>query len=68
MKRGIRLLFGMGFLIVLVASWSLLTTNWNEIGKISEELGFSLLWGYIVQISLGFTEMAVAFLLDKRED
>ena len=65
MKRGIRLFFGMGLLIVLVATWGIVTTNWNEIGEMSEELGFNLLWGYIVQISLGITEMAVAYLLDK---
>ena len=59
MKRGIRLFFGMGILILLVSIWGLVTTNWNEIGKISEELGFSMLWNYIVQCSLGITEIAV---------
>jgi hypothetical protein len=66
MKRGIRLLFGMGLLILLVSVWNLVTTDWNAIGKISDLFGWQIFWSNLVFCSVGITEMAVAYLLDQR--
>jgi len=66
MKRGIRLLFGMGLLILLVSVWNLATTDWDALERISEFLGYQVFWSNLVFCSVGVTEMAVAYLLDQR--
>lgn len=65
MRRGVRTFYVMGTLIVFIALLNFLTTPWSALGElIGEPFVWQTIFNLAVQLSVGFTEIAVGWLLD----
>jgi len=56
----------MGVMIIILAFYSIFQIPWDSLRRLGlEELGWSLFISSIILISLGMTEVAVAWLVGK---
>lgn len=64
-KRRYRFFTIMGASIILSAFYMLTLIPWEEIGRIDQNLYSFFLFNFFVWVSIGMTEIAVAWLLAK---
>ena len=60
MKRGARLFYFMGVLILILTAWTGFEIPWNDLG---EGIGTSIFLSLVVSASVGVTEIAVSWLV-----
>jgi hypothetical protein len=65
LKRGARFFTIMGFLIIGITFWTGLIIPWEALRKIDPDLEFFFILNFITSLSIGLTEIAVAWLLGK---
>lgn len=65
MQRGVRFFYIMGTSIILFAFWSLLVIPWDALEEMSPEFAWLFVYTFVVQLSVGITEIAVGWLVNK---
>ena len=65
LKHRVRFFALMGASIILSAFYMLTLIPWEEIGRIDQDLHSFFLFNFFVWVSIGMTEIAVAWLLAK---
>jgi uncharacterized membrane protein len=60
LKRGTRFFYVMGGLILVLTVWLGIEAPWNQL---SDEIAFLMLLDLIMGLSVGFTEIAVGWLV-----
>ena len=60
MKRGARIFYFMGILVLIVTLWTGLEVPWN---RLDEGVGASIFLNLIIGMSVGLTEIAVGWLI-----
>ena len=65
-KRGARYFLIMGVIIILATFYQMSQIPWNDLQRLGVGwLGQQLALGFIIQLSIGLTEIAVAWLIGK---
>ena len=60
MKRGARVFYFMGVLILILTAWTGFEIQWNDLG---EGIGTSIFLSLVVSASVGVTEIAVSWFV-----